>query len=246
MKPIIATVFAVWISLLAGAIEAHAGTNDSALSRQYTDAYAQCMTWSHHDRAAAVILKDVDDETLKAKYGDIYVAKPLVAVFECDTVRLPPFSEFVLSPTELRFALARNLVLNDLKRRSEDSFASIPPLPHRPTQSLEALVRLSGLSLSTRRDTLLEMQQADAILTWLAYYGECVVRRDPANTRAWLFSKDRSRDEAAIVQALVPSFSACLSDGKTLNFGRDILRGTLAIAYYRLAMAAPTPATTTR
>ena len=42
------------------------------------------------------------------------------------------------------------------------------------------------------------------------------------------------------INALRPAFSKCLEDG-TINFSKDILRGVVAINYYRLAMATEQP-----
>lgn len=237
MRQFIAILVIFCAALLVGAGQASSATEETSLWRPYTDAYAQCMVWRHHDRAAAVILKDVDDETLKYKYGDVYISKPIISMPECDNLHLPPYSEFVLNANELRFSLAKSLVQTDLKGRTDESFASVPPLSHRPAQSIESLARLSGLSALSKRDALSKMQQGDEALMWLAYFGECVVRRDPANTRLWLFSRSRSSEEATILQTLNPSFGACLTDGRTLTFGREVLRGAIAINFYRLAIA---------
>ena len=230
-----------WLVLCASAATAAAPENTQEW-RDYTNAYAQCMVWRHHQPAAALILNDVDDETAKSKYTEIFSVNYLLANFECNNLNIRPGSDFILNLNELRFALAKQLVLQDLTNFNKSDFSDVPALSHRPAQSLDALKRLTGLAAQSQAEKLDKIRQGDVALVWLAYFGECVARHDPANTKAWLFSKSASRDEAGILQALSPSFSACLTEGQKINFNREMLRGAVAVNFYRLAMAKPASA----
>lgn len=71
----------------------------------------------------------------------------------------------------------------------------------------------------------------------LSRVGECVVRTDAAMARAALLTPMDTPQELAALQAVAPALSKCLPQGQTLGFDRMSLRGSLAVAYYRLASA---------
>jgi len=73
---------------------------------------------------------------------------------------------------------------------------------------------------------------------FISRYGECVVRVNPAAVRALLLSRPETDEERTRFTALSTAFGTCLPEGQTLSFGKLPLRGTLAVNYYRLAMAA--------
>ena len=74
--------------------------------------------------------------------------------------------------------------------------------------------------------------------SYLSRYGECVVRADPAGSRALLAAKPETPEEASRFAALRLALATCLPEGHTLEFGKLALRGTIAVNYYRLAKAA--------
>jgi hypothetical protein len=72
----------------------------------------------------------------------------------------------------------------------------------------------------------------------LGKYGECVVRTDPAAAKALLQTRVETAGEVIAFDGLRPALAECLPEGKTLAFGKLVLRGTIAVNYYRLAHAA--------
>jgi hypothetical protein len=72
---------------------------------------------------------------------------------------------------------------------------------------------------------------------FMSAFGECVVRFDPANSRALLAAEVLTPQEDAAFVALRPAFAQCLDAGQNLSMNKAILRGTIALNHYRLAQA---------
>ena len=90
-----------------------------------------------------------------------------------------------------------------------------------------------------REDTQNGFEKAK-VMGALSRYGECVVRRDPNDSRLWVLTPPDSPDEDGRIDALRPFFGACLKDGK-VAFSKATLRGAVALNYYRLAHAPRQP-----
>ena len=75
----------------------------------------------------------------------------------------------------------------------------------------------------------------------LSMVGECAVRANPSGARDLLKARLNSKDEDAAVQALMPAFASCLAKGVQVHFNILSLRGTVAVNYYRLALAPKLP-----
>lgn len=125
----------------------------------------------------------------------------------------------------------------DFANRGDTSFADRLPLAQPATVSAEKQAELlaKAKGSSKRKDLEQEFAKQNA-LAWLSRYGECVVRQDPVNSRYWLLTPPNIPEEASRIKALQPAFGACLSNG-TMKFNRIMMRGTVAVNYYRLAMA---------
>jgi hypothetical protein len=72
-----------------------------------------------------------------------------------------------------------------------------------------------------------------------------VVRIAPQDAKTLLATVPDNVEETVRFKALQPAMGRCLPEGATLKFGRTTLRGTIAVNYYRLAMAARAAAATT-
>lgn len=215
------------------------GLGDDEEKQLYTDAYASCMVDINHQRAAEIILKDVSDQAFITKYQDIFIDKALNEVFECPQMHMRYQAEWLMNEDLLRFALAEARVRADLKLDRSTNFSDRAPLSHYEMEPKVTLARRLQLTESKRQPLLDKAYDQKRALFWLAYYGECVVRRDPANSRDLLLSKSGTTAEDSAIHSISPSLSACLPDGQKLSFTRQILKGTMAVNYYRLAMAKP-------
>lgn len=72
----------------------------------------------------------------------------------------------------------------------------------------------------------------------LRNFGDCVVRRDAANSRAVVLSTLYKPEEATAFTALQPAMAQCVPQGQQLRFSRSVLRGAIGEALYKLTVAA--------
>jgi hypothetical protein len=71
----------------------------------------------------------------------------------------------------------------------------------------------------------------------LVVFGDCVVRLDPAATRAFVMARPATSEEARAVASLGASFNRCVSPGDQIQFSKTVLQGALAEALYKRSTA---------
>lgn len=72
----------------------------------------------------------------------------------------------------------------------------------------------------------------------LREFAECVVRSDPANSRAAVLAYVGSTAEKTAFAALAPKFGPCLPQGTQVEFSKTIIQGLLGEVLYRLSTPA--------
>lgn len=201
------------LAVVAGA--AFADPPDNALLipprqvRALVETYADCVVKNEEPHASDAILRDLSDR-------DFQRGHPELIQENCIPMALGNYIQMDFTPSELREVVAEALVRREFANTPAPALDDVPGLSHRPA---------SGSPQSA----------ADA---YLARYGECVVRVDPSRAKALLFTEPLTDGEAAAINALGTALGTCLAPGKTLNFSKAALRGSIAINYYRLAVAA--------
>lgn len=138
-----------------------------------------------------------------------------------------------------RYALADALVNLELASAPPpvlDGIARLEqwPLPDKPEPPAPAASKKDA----RKYEKALEQYDEAVAVYFLAGYGECVVRLNPAAAKALLLTEPDSHEEAASFRRLQTPLATCLPEGKTLRFGKAALRGSMATNYYRLAHAA--------
>jgi hypothetical protein len=68
-------------------------------------------------------------------------------------------------------------------------------------------------------------------------FGECVVRTDPENAHRLIMTEPASQDERSTLQSLGSAFGECVMQGSQFRADRALLRGVVALSYYRIAHA---------
>lgn len=71
-------------------------------------------------------------------------------------------------------------------------------------------------------------------------FAECVVRADPAASRAVVLGPIGSAAEDEAFRAIAPQLAPCLPQGSSIKAGRTVLSGLIAEVLYRLATTTPT------
>jgi len=231
---------AVALAMVAGA---HSGDGRVARAgmraaeyRDYLAAYATCTVRDRHRSAANAVLSDLDAEGLEKKFGDIFVEKPVVWVADCPELHIAEGLAMWIRGEPLRMALAEALVKADLRDDVTASFADRAPLPLPAPEKSEERATSSASVAGERARQRYDQRVAQ---TWLWAFGECVARREPVRSREWLLSRAGTAEDTAASERLAPAFGSCLPEGQKLVLDRDMLRGSVAVSYYRLAKAQP-------
>lgn len=197
-------------------------------ARDIVAEYATCVVKHNHDKAANVLLLNADTDTIKRDFARLIQPRCVQSGVQ----------SIGFDADQFRYALAGALVSAEFAGDGPSDFSDRPLLTHLPAPArsdLDAALAKAG-SAKERDEALSGFRKAEAV-AGLSRYGECVVRADPAGARLWVVSELDSREEESRIDALRPSFGACLKDGQ-VSFSKDTLRGTLALNYYRLAHAA--------
>lgn len=205
--------------------------------------YARCVVRWNRARASRAILANLDINALEHQYGDIFLTTPVTYVSGCRELRIPADTAVTFSGEALRSSLAEALVKAEFGESGPACMTDRAALTQAVPQPQAAFEAELASAPPARRPALQHHHDEMAAKAWLDAFAECVARRDAPNARGWIFSVPASAEEAAAVKALSPSLGECLPQGRQLNFRKDILRGAIAVNYYRLAKA-PVAATT--
>lgn len=207
---------------------------EQAEVRKTSFKYAACVVRKHHAKASEALLATASNREITGKLAQIIDSDCLGSAAGLGVDMRFPNDTY-------KYALADALVNADFASRGHDSFSDRLPLaqPSETTQAEQTELLAKMKSGSKRKEVQRDLEKHNA-LVWLARYGECVVREDPKNARFWLLTPPETPEEVSRINAMRPAFSACLGTG-TARFNRITMRGTVAINYYRLAMATVVP-----
>jgi hypothetical protein len=145
-------------------------------------------------------------------------------------------SEMRFPGDTMRYALADALVRREFASASP-SLKDAGPIVQPVLDESEYVPRSGRKAKQSELNELAENRQKRIATIYLAHFGECVVRSDPANSYALLMAEPDSVQEGAAFKAMRPTFGGCLAAGEKLEFSKSTLRGTIAMNYYRLAHA---------
>jgi hypothetical protein len=214
------------------------------------------------EAVAANYKKNSELRTLSADYADCVIKKPnrqalakdfVTQDLPSDSLRKRPFSSLIdgeclikksaayggivmAFPGELyRYALAGALVRRDFGTVPVPSFSAVLPLSHQPMPVMDE----TKLPKNEKKAAEAKENFGNATMAaFMARYSECVVRQNPSASHALLMATVASAQEKQAFGALHDALGDCMPTGSTVRFGKENLRGSLAVAYYRLADAA--------
>ena len=197
-------------------------------TRKKVREYADCIVKKRPGDATAAVLSMSENTTLTKDYPKIL-----------DEYCFTGFTDKMAFPADLlRYALADALVRRELANQPVLDPQSIAPLAHRdpvpPPSVIQDNAKTSGKKTYNREQWLFGVALAYAQVSHL---GECVVRTDPGGANRMLASAPTSDVESAAMRALHPALSGCLAKGNTAYLTKEVLRGTIALNYYRLSKA---------
>ena len=183
-----------------------------AETRRAMDAFAECVVKRHHDDARDYVLSRVGAPA-SPKRRNIYDSDCL----DVDTNLTDGAVTLQLPHQEMRFALAQALIPRDLK--------TFDPKQITVSRGADVPKQPEGLDDYDKTYFLLDA------------YSECVVQRNASGVRDLVNTRLNGSGEGQAFQSLMPALGACLDRGKQFGTDRTTLRGSLALAYYRLALA---------
>lgn len=227
----------VCLALVAPAA-ALATSKEETRLRQVAADYAKCVVHKSRAKASEAVLSTADNKAVMRKFTQIIDSDCMLKSVEADAEAV----QMRFPGTTLQGAIADALVNADFATRGDESFADRLPLAQpamlEPEQEASELAKAKD---ERERQVLQAAFVEYKARAWMAAYGECVVRQNPEGARYWLLTPPDAPDEMSRIKALQPALSACLRAG-SIKFTRTILRGTVAINYYRLALATRVPA----
>lgn len=196
------------VALLSGALVASGQAAISAeRKRQLVAEYATCVVKRLRGKAKSVVLSDRESSAAVARWDQV-LSPECMPTDDSDgsmTMRTQPIL--------IRFALAQALLEADPSLGLPE-LAAVPPLEH---GTAKASSQTAAFNIAVSR------------------LGECVVRAAPGASTRLVRSQVTGSDETAAFEALKPALSTCLSAGQSFAFSPELLRGAVALNYYRLA-----------
>jgi len=210
-------------------------------ARRAMSKFADCAVKLHRDAVVGFVLD--------ASKLDIDQASRKVFDDEClvEQAELNSADVMLKMPIDVaRYALADALVRSDLPALDPNSLRLAAALQYPAIDPANYAPKAGRDYTPKELENLRNWMNTSTARVAFYRYGECVVRSDPASSRVLLMSPPTSGNEAAAFKALMPSFGACLSAGEQFKTNHTMMRGTIAVAYYRLARAPQAPVGATK
>lgn len=221
------------VCALTGPAIAAAKRNSAVEGRKAAYEFAECTMKRNGRLASRIVLEqlrnsEIMDENRLLISGDCVPAGGWTM-----EMRFPEL--------HLQYALATVMVQSDPTLTITEP-SSIAPLKHRGIDEAEYRSKPGKQVSEKRAAELLENRNEALVRVALSLIGECVVRAAPAKSEALVRSEVAGAAEAAALRSILPDLQGCILAGKQFNFSREMLRGTVAMNFYRLAKAPRVPA----
>jgi hypothetical protein len=196
--------------------------------------YARCVVRRDHDKAAEVVLANLDNNLIVRKYDDLLSGDCLMKAAPRSLLGV----KMKLPGDMLHYALADALVNAELANTIPGDLAAVPFLEHRELDLSQIMQPAKQRGRKLTAEQLQERRDRAIAASYLSRFGECVVRADVRAAHALLMTRPSTPGEVAAFNALRPVFNNCVRQGQEFSLNRIMLRGTVALNYYRLAHAA--------
>ena len=200
--------------------------------RELSKNYSDCVVNRRYALARNAIISNADNAEIANDYRKLIIGDCLVKANKGDGARMKFGGDLY------RYALAEALIRHDFPEPSLVKTDRIAKLTHlsAPTSPPD----VSGYKKS-KAEKYLAAYRSSRVIATLSQYGECVVRLAPVESHALIMTEADTDGESAAFAKLQPALGGCLASDSTLRFGKSVLRGSIAINYYRLAYAASQP-----
>jgi hypothetical protein len=194
--------------------------------------FARCTVKRHRAEAVSYVLdpaRHTPDERPK-KLADSYCLINLTILKNADVA-------LVLPGDMMRYAIADVLLAEEFPSFSPNLIENAAPLNHPQPNPSDFTPKPGKRYTPEQLQRIAEARVRALVRVAFAQYGECVVRTDPVGSHALINSKASSPQEFGAIQALMPAFAECLPEGQQFKSNAAMLRGVVAVNFYRLAHA---------
>jgi len=205
-------------------------------SRQVTAEFGECVVKKHRLQSIAWLEAKTKEERAKLQ----------AQVFDGDCLeketQVRNSGIGLELPGEIaKFAIAEPLAREAIETINPATLTKAPPLTYMAPDPAAFAPDSKGHPPTAKQIADAEKAREEATLD-VAFeaFGECVVRSNPISATQLLASPVSSNAEISAFGSLMPSFSECWPKNQQLTATKGMLRGTVALAFYRLTKAAQT------
>ncbi len=206
---------------------------DSKEVREVAARYGECIIKKRRAAAQQFVLKpDMDEREYRGyaqRVTDVYclfaAAKPESSI------------EMKFPGDTMRYALADALVKREFQGAPLPSIKDAAPLAQLRIDDAVYGPPPGKELTKAQLEELAEKRTKWQVVAYAAGLGECVVRAEPNKSYELLMARLNSAEEGAAFQALGPALSQCVTAGQKIRLNKTLVRGTVALNYYRLAHA---------
>ena len=204
---------------------------DSKKTREVQARYGECVIKRHLATAQHFVLTpDLEKSAWRKDVNKIADGSCLL-----NAAKSAGGVQMTFPADTMRYALADALVRREFSTGPALSIKEATPLIQPTVDEAEYTPKPGKKYRKSELKELAEGRTKQAVIVFLANFGECVVRAEPSGSHKLLMAQPASAEEHAPFTALLPSFGLCLPAGQTLAFNKATLRGAIAMNYYRLA-----------
>ncbi len=207
--------------------------------RKFLADYGKCITKREPELARKAVLTGADF-SIKSDEGKRLLQRECVDLEELRNTSSGFRGKLRMGEDDYRGTIADALIARDAAQLAASDFSAVPALTYEEPRPLKMNFS-DGKPIPEERLARQRVAiERKLVANRLGKLGECVVRTAAAPSRAVLATPIDSSAELQALQGVTPALQQCLPVGETAAFDRMSLRGTLAVAYYRLASAAQT------
>jgi hypothetical protein len=209
-------------------------SNGTSQTRSISAKYADCVVKKSAPQARAAIAELAGNLIVIKKYKRL-IDSPCMEQVTVGTSS----GGIAFGGDTFFYTMADALIRKDYSQFGPTDFSAVAMLVHRQKIPSLSAAELEELSKRKQAEVEKDVAKVNAFST-LSRFGECAVRGNPEVARQLSLTDTGSTEERIKFNILVPTLSKCLEPGTTVKFSPILLRGTIALNYFRLAYASQT------
>jgi hypothetical protein len=193
--------------------------------------FGECVVRKHHDQAKSYLLS-VSSFAAENIQNDVNLFDR-----KCYSDSFEGNAGVSFVTDMYRSSVANALVKADFAVKNPGNLADRLPLVHPSVPTWTDIAKVSDVTKRAQLKAGFARLSEEADLSRI---GECMVRANSADARLWLLTVPGGAEDVSRSKALAPVFEICSKQASVVHyFNRELVRGPVAVNYYRLAYATP-------